>query len=388
MKVLRLMLGIVCCSLLFACSDNLDEPEEPVVVPELTIFLHQPYGIDVGYLNGDLSEIDAAMKKHSELRKVNILYFRSNTISGSLYKKYYDKDAQGQVVIRDSLLKSYPFSSVDYTTYSGLKTILSDVISIGKTEKIGMVIGCHSNGWLPTLEDKSSRAFGTTRQDKYDTTFKTLSKAIESLGKKFEFVLTDCCLCQNIEVAYDMRNTCKYLIGSVTEIGSSGQNYEKLIYRLYKEDYAGTCDDSYETYYKVTSWNSATLSVVDCSQVDNMAAVMKRIYKTSKDVERTELQVFDGYDYASNFGYNVFYDFAEYVSKSCTESSLLADFNAVMSKLVTKNVYTPTYNSAFFPPQLSGTGRKIRTCCGLSCSDPCTDRYDSLKETNWYKATH
>lgn len=385
-----------------ACSDDKKENETPVN-PELTIFIHQPKSGLEYHLDNDLKEVNKALLNNPDIRKrVNILYFRNSDITGKLYKKTYRKDSNtGQEYIEDVLQKEYPLSKTDYTTFSGLHQILSDVVSIGKTDKYGMVIGCHGSGWIPTKEDKSSRAandtkvirksFGKTDDDNYDTTYKTLGKAIEATGKKMEFILVDDCYSHNIEVAYDLRNACHFLIASITEIGPEGQDYETAIPRLFEGNYKGICDDNITYFTKAGNpWKTSTLSVSDCSQVEQMASIMKEIYSSTNlnEVDRNVLQVFDGYDCYIRY-YNVFYDFSQYVHLLCNDAALLAKFDAQIQKLIVYNVHTPEFNSVYFSKQYSSDYlRPIKTCCGITCSDPCTELLSKWKETDWYKATH
>lgn len=376
-----------------ACSDK--EEKEKTPAPELTIFIHQPYSGLETYLDRDLTEVNNALLNNPELcQKINILYFRNNDLSGKLYKKVYQKDKKsGLAAIQDVLQKEYTLSQIDYTSFSGLKQILSDVVSIGKTSKYGMIIGCHADGWLPTKEDKSSRAFGYPSIDRYATSYKTLAKAIEATGKQFEFILIDDCYSQNIEVAYDLRKACRYLIGSVTEIGADGQQYETTIPSLYAGNYKAICDNTLAYYTNPGNpFGTTTMSVIDCSKTEQMASLMKTINQrcSSLSVNRNDIQVLDGYDYTFHH-YNIFYDFADYVHNLCKEANLIADFENLMNQLVVYNVYTPEFNSQFFcgvffdgKPYL----RPIRTCCGITCSDPCTEKQSQLQQTSWYIATH
>lgn len=407
---IKLLLLVLCIGgAVSACKKSDDEKDS--AKPELTILFHQPLSGLEYYLNKDLQEVNNALLNNPELsKKVNILYFRNDELVGKLYQKVLQQDPKtGELSVEDVEKKVYSLSQLDYTATSGLHQILSDVMSIGKTEKYGMVIGCHANGWIPTDEDKSSRAnnnniaekritkrtFGKTNIDKYSTTYKTLGKAIEKTGKKLEFVLIDDCNSQNIEVAYDLRNACHYLIGSVTEIGANGMQYETTVPYLIAANYRAICDDTY-AYYTApdNSWGTATISVVDCSQTEQMALIMKEIYKKAGDVsvDRSSIQVLDGYDYPlANLGYNIFYDFADYVRNLCTDANLLSQFNAQLSKLVVYNVYTPKFNSCFFDnfdeegyPYL----RPLTSCCGISCSDLCSEKRTEWQQTAWYIATH
>ncbi|MCQ2254979.1 MAG: clostripain-related cysteine peptidase [Bacteroidaceae bacterium] len=406
---IKLLLLMFCIGGAVSACKDYDEEKKESAKPELTIFMHQPYSGLEFYLNRDLEEVNQALLDNPELTKrINILFFRNDEITGRLYKKVYQKNkTTGEDFIEDVLLKEYPLSQTDYTSFSGLNKIISDIITIGKTEKYGMVIGCHSNGWLPTITDKSSRAnnnilqaqtskrkvFGRTSTEDFDTTYKTLGKAIEATGKKFEFILVDDCNSQNIEVAYDLRNACHYLIGSVTEIGADGQSYDTTIPNLFAANYEAICDNTLDYYTQPgNNWGTATLSVVDCSQAEQMASIMKAIYNQSDaaTVNRSSVQVLDGYDHFL-YGHNIFYDFSDYVHKLCDDQNLIADFEAQLQKLVIYNVFTPEFNSCFFDGYYRDGKpyrRPIATCCGISCSDPCTEKLSEWKETAWYIATH
>ena len=157
---IKLLLLMFCIGGAVSACRDYDEEKKESVKPELTIFMHQPYSGLEFYLNRDLEEVNQALLDNPELiKRINILFFRNDEITGRLYKKVYQKNkTTGEDFIEDVLLKEYPLSQTDYTSFSGLNKIISDIITIGKTEKYGMVIGCHSNGWLPTITDKSSRA--------------------------------------------------------------------------------------------------------------------------------------------------------------------------------------------------------------------------------------
>jgi len=404
---IKLLLLVLCIGgAVSACKKSDDEKKS--VKPELTIFIHQPRSGIESYLDKDLEEVDKALLGNPELsQKVNVLYFRNNADSGKLYQKVYTKNKKsGLVTIENILKKEYPLAQTDYTSPTGLHQILSDVMSIGQTEKYGMVIGCHANGWLPSSITKSradintyqarnsKKVFGMTDNVKYDTSYETLARAIEQTGKKLEFLLIDDCNSQNIEVAYELRNACHYLIGSVTEIGIDGQSYDKVIPYLYAANYSAICDNTL-SYYTATGnkWGTATLSVVDCSQAEQMAIVMKEINKTcsAASVTRGDVQVLDGYDQYYRIGYNVFYDFSDYVHNLCSDDNMIARFESQLNRLIVYNIYTDKFNSCFFETyDFDGNPylRPLIKCCGISCSDLCSERQTEWQQTAWYIATH
>lgn len=408
-RIFTFVLLVFFTSGIFVSCRDYENEEENKFNPQLTIFIHQPTtkGANpdlTSYMNTDLKEVDEAIKNGLS-KKANVIYFRSDLSMGNLYKKELTKDSDGKPVVTDKLLKQYPIVETDYTTLSGLKRILSDVVAVGKTEKYGMIIGSHADGWIPTIEDKSSRttasnkgimkSFGQGYHGDYDTTYETLGMAIDEIGKQFEFILLDNCYSQNIEVAYDLRNACKYLIGSVTEIGAAGQNYKECLPLLADANYKAVCENYYNLYKDAPNWKSATLSVIDCSYLREMAILMKQINESKTNtVDRSAVQVLDGYDH-SDYKYNIFYDLGDYVNHYCAVDMLNYSFNVVLSKLVVANYYTENFNSIHFDGLIDIVDgkmfpmmRPIKTCSGVTCSDLCTQKQEDLKKTSWYFATH
>ncbi len=397
-----LLLTLLLSSFLLSCSHDNDEPE-PQAPAEFTFLIFQPTTRGANpdltpYMDQDLREVDQAVK-NGLTRKANVIVFRGDLNISKLYRKELRKNSQGRDTVVNVLLREYPVVETDYTSFTGLKRILTDVIAEGKTEHIGMTIGCHADGWLPTTEDKSARApmmksYGQGYHGDYDTTYKTLAKAIEATGRKFEFILLDNCYSQNIEVAYDLRNACRFLLGSVIEIGSDGLDYNQNLPLLLQADYKTVCQN-FVDYYAGSQWASAAFSAIDCSYLDQMAALMKLINASSSPFkgDRGSLQVFDGYDFRFGYYYNVFYDFGDYVTHLCSDPALLSQYHALLSQMVVANVHTPSFCSMYFPPaKIDGQQvprmRDIRTCSGITCSDPCTELAADWQKTSWYMATH
>lgn len=399
-----ILLAFIAGGISFSCSHSDDDNDQPEAAPQFTYlaFIPTTRGANpdlTPYMEEDLKEIDEAVR-NGLAKTANVIVFQGDLTKSKLYQKQLTKTREGKDTVVNVLLKEYPVTETDYTSFSGLKRILSDVVVAGKTERIGMSIGCHADGWLPTNEDKSSRAplgmkksYGQGYHGDYDTSYKTLGKAIEATGRKFDFILLDNCYSQNIEVAYDLRNACKVLVASVTEIGSYGMDYKTGIQLLIDGEYQTVCQN-FLNYYMGTPWASATLSAIDCSYIDEMAALMKKINAgKTNTVNRSAVQTFDGYDKYNKYKYNVFYDFGDYVSQYCADEALLSQFNALLGKMVIANVFTPQFNSAYFDVKVVNGKlvlemRDIKTCSGITCSDLCTEKSDEWKQTAWYAATH
>ena len=112
-----------------------------------------------------------------------------------------------------------------------------------------------------------------------------------------EYILFDDCYMSSIEVAYALKDVTDYLIGSTSEVMAYGMPYAEIgQYLIGKVDYAGICDGFY-SFYSTYSTPCGTIAVTDCSELDNLATIMKEInHRYTFDPSLTSsLQRLDGY---------------------------------------------------------------------------------------------
>ena len=122
-----------------------------------------------------------------------------------------------------------------------------------------------------------------------------------------------------------------------------------------------------------------TIAVTDCSELDNLAAIMKEInHQYTFDSSLTSsLQRLDGYYPV------IFFDYGDYVSKLCPDKTLVAQFNEQLNRTVPFKRNTEYFYS------MSRGKVKINTFSGITISDPSTNTLASGKKgTAWYAATH
>ena len=382
------ILSLILCLCCVAC----DTSEEPVSESDITIYYHVPYSNLTSFIDNDLREADGALLTLPALDETTILFakhkFTEMGIDPNVYVLCKKVIEQGEV--KNILLREYHLSEVNYTTPEGLATLLRDVQSFSKSKRYGMIISSHGDGWLPQRDPSSApdrrKLFGAGTHKQYDASFATLADAVSMTEKPWEFLLIDACNCQNIEVVYDLRHAFRYVIGSTTEIVDKGQDYLTALPALVKQQWSALCQSYKASCEDYEDWNSATLSVIDCSQMDKMAAIVKLLHQSGTDslVVRSELQQLDGYD-MYRYGYNIFYDFADYYRSLSTDTLLLSQFERQLAALVVAEAHTASYNSVYFPINYM---RPLRVSSGLSCSAPCTEYFRLWQQTNWYKATH
>jgi len=124
----------------------------------------------------------------------------------------------------------------------------------------GLVLWGHSTGWLFSND---SIPYAPTRAYGVDWNPKTCWMNIPSMARaiangmnqeKLKFVFGDCCNLSSIEIAYELRNTAEYVIGSPAEIPDSGVPYELIMSDLFSQSdnfYQSLIDNYYNHYIKV-----------------------------------------------------------------------------------------------------------------------------------------
>lgn len=198
-----------------------------------------------------------------------------------------------------------------------------------------------------------------------------------------EYILFDDCYMSTVEVAYDLKNVTSHLIASTSEIMAYGMPYDKIgQYLIGNIDYAKICDGFYSFYSNYVT-PCGTISVTDCSEIDNLAAIMKEINQryTFNEELISSLQSLDGYKPS------IFFDCGDYVAKLCSDPDLLEQFNEQLKRTVPYKRNTEYYFTAI--SSYYGERKKINTFSGITISDPSTSAAALKKnETAWYVATH
>lgn len=145
-----------------------------------------------------------------------------------------------------------------------------------------------------------------------------------------------------VEVAYDLKNVTSHLIASTSEIMAYGiaiRQDRPVLNRKYR--LRKVCDGFYSFYSNYVT-PCGTIGVTDCSELDNLAAIMKEINQryTFNEELTGELQRLDGYTPT------IFFDYGDYVSKLCSDPDLLEQFNEQLKRAVPFKRNTKQYFTA------------------------------------------
>lgn len=155
---------------------------------------------------------------------------------------------------------------------------LTEVVKGFPSKHYGLVLWSHASGWIP-----KRKTFGidNNRNDNFSNSgteleIPALRGILEQLPH-MDFILSDACLMQTVEVAHELRNVTDYLIGSPSEIPGEGAPYDRIMMPMMQ----GNATEIAEQYYQYfADRQGVALSVVDCRQMDSLALVTAPIVKS------------------------------------------------------------------------------------------------------------
>ena len=380
-----------------ACSSH--EPEEPAQENLRTLFIYMPWSTTL--LNAfkvNLSDFEKAIINRKGLGNQRVLvYLASSSTQASLYEIHYS----GNTCTRTSLKE---YNGRDYTTTTGLTTILNDVKrEAPATQAYSMIIGGHGLGWVPVNtgttradgtripmhwdgENPKTRYFGGTSSS-CQTDISTLREAMEAASFHTDYLLFDACYMSGIETAYELRSVTDRLIAPTSEMMADGIPYERVgTYLLGTPDYEALCRE-FINFYSTYSTPSGTLTVTDCTALDALASAMLTLNSNHDPttVNPDSLQRLCGYTPG------LFYDFGDYIRHLCPDSTERQEAESVLAAAILYSGHTPYIYTEFTNNSFIGQHYiKLNTFSGLTVSEPSRHRYATscYKSTSWYAATH
>lgn len=373
--------------ILIASCSKVEPPDTPVVdVKEKTILVYMAANNNLypdaanniqRMLDGYIPEDDCNFLIYSI--PLDLETFSVKDTLPSLVRVGYDKNHALQI---DTVYK-FPYQN------SATKTALSRVLNVTKTlfpaRCYGLVLWSHGTGWLPPLYtlthgSSSSAAMASafpspsafqnevarlrrSREKMYEgiTPLRRswpsppggvdpYAHMVKSFGNEnntemsifdlrdaipegmfFDFIAFDACLMGGIEVLYELRNYCKYMLFSPAEILTDSFDYSKVIKDFFDADYAQAAYDIYDYYNRQTGlYKSVTISLFKTDGVEAVANKAKEIF----DLHRTEIQTLDLDLIQPYFRYDMhwFWDLNDFI-KNLASSSESASFKSLLEAI-------------------------------------------------------
>lgn len=323
-------------------------------------------------------------------------------------------------VIADTLIKYT--SDTRSATAAQLKEVLSFVRDNFPAKSYGMIFSSHATGYLPagyyTKPDKyvfqqDARTFNAAEtwapspvpfiapeydpgmpavksigQDQVGSGTSSVSYEMEigdfahALPMNFEYILFDACLMGGVEVAYELKERCRYVGFSQAEVLAEGFDYTTLTTHLLKTDTPdpeAVCDDYFQQYdIQSGVYRSATISMIDCTRMEKLAATCRTLFRKYRAqialLNPSDVQRF----YRSD--YHWFYDLQDIVIKAGATDQEIMELEDALDECVIYKAATPSFMGSF----------DIKTFSGFSMYLPCNggeelDKY--YRTLSWNKDT-
>lgn len=393
------MLGIAALMAvsLSACSDDDDdiypadsssESDQEESIATQTVIMFFPWtGNLLSAFNTNIADLATVVENRGGLDEQRIvIYICQSQTTAHILEIVMGNDGCATL----DTIATHTFSDAPYTTASGMAELLLNLEECAPAESYAMIIGCHGMGWLPAGTsvsaaagtkgqttgqlDLPTRYFGHSTDSSWQCDISVLAAGIEATGVTMDYILFDACYMANIETACELRDATQLLIASPTEVMAAGVPYSVAGSYLLDMDTAGFCD-AFTDYYLATSTPYAVMSVIDCSQTEAMAEVIREINATCDgSVTTSGLQAYDG------LSPHLFFDLGDYAQQLCSgDSSLSTSLDNALAALVPYCRYTPKFYSAY-----NKSTSAITTCSGITTSAPSSnDAAADWQLTQW-----
>lgn len=343
-----------------------------------------------GDLEGNLEQLEEGFIPAKNDKQAIVVYSHSSK-TGADYTTptqpviYHLYERYGQTV-RDTI-KRYSADEIMLRT-DMVKDVLSSIKTAFPSYSYGLLFSSHSAGWLP-----SGYIYGTGdispmiapsslgAQFYHSSSFYyslNVDEFAEAIPMHLDYIIFDCCLMGGVETNYDLKDKTDYIVAAPTEVLSYGFNYTTMASRLLegdKADLKGVCED----FYKKLESSYLTVALYDCSAMDALASVCRKIFDAHTDnavlgVKSSKVQSY-------NYSFNYHYDFRDIIEKMGASESELNELDEALEKVVLYKQATPWFINTRINPD---------TFSGMSMYLPRTD-WPTLnsfyKKTEWNIAT-
>ena len=305
-----------------------------------------------------------------------------------LVRLYLDNRSE---IVADTLV-TYPEGTISASAQQ-LNKVLTYVKDNFQAKSYGMIFSSHATGYLPagyynnaagassSLEWKSRRYRGASvvpyeepaydpsmpmvksiGQDKvgvagaFESYEMELSDFAEAIPMHLDYLLFDACLMGGIEVAYELKEKVGKVGFSQTEVLAEGYCYSSLAHHLLEgteSDPKSVCEDFYNQYAEQTgTYQSATISLIDCSKLTPLADVCRDLFKKySEQINVLEPSLVQKFFRGDK---HWFYDLESILINAGITDIELDELHKSLEGCVVYKAHTPMFMNAFEIHTFSG----------------------------------
>lgn len=193
----------------------------------------------------------------------------------------------------------------------------------------------------------------------------------EAIPMHLEYILFDACLMANVEVAYELKDVCDYIVASSAEVMDRGFDYTSLCEHLVKSSISfpkKVCEDFFRYYDSQEGlYRSATISLIDCGELTGLAQACRAIFEN----HRNELEEIDYHDVQRFYRsyHRWFFDLEDVIAHCNPSPAEKEAFDDAMSKCILFKAATDSFiGGGDFE---ASAGFYIRKHSGLTSYLPC-----------------
>lgn len=212
-----------------------------------------------------------------------------------------------------------------------------------------------------------------------------LSEAIPS--GVFDWILFDACFMASAETLYALRDKAERIVCSPAEVIADGFPYAEIMAELLRPepDLRAVCESYYLHYarHAQSSYRSATVSLIETSQLEALAAATASVLGTAltadpevlSNMDLSRVQPLDRY--RRHFLFDMGSVVGELETRGLVPASLAEAWRAQLARTVTYEAHTPTM-----------LGLALDACCGLSMYVPVSayaDLNEYYRSLEWYR---
>lgn len=431
MKGIKLIFSVFAASLVFVSVSCNRQPYEPIPdaseVRRVLLYYCDGYSNISSDIYKNIQELYSSLPDGRTERFSKVFVFSHLTAVSGDTRNDYDyvtpcnpvlidawKDEFGRTVC--DTVKVFPADMVT-SSAQAISEVLNYIHDNYPAKEYGMIFSSHGTGWLPkgyydygegggwdvfsTFSSDSQRpalipdsSYGhplegpkvktAGAQAYYNGDGKVTTHEIEirdfaaAIPFHLKYLVFDACLMGGIEVAYEFSGKVDLLAFSQTEVLAAGFKYDAAVGRLLfseEPDLEGFCSDYFHKF--ADNGSSATISLVDCNRLDDLAAVCASLY----DKYRIKMRYLSPRNIQGYFRgeKHWFYDLRDILVNCGISDTELSFLDSALASCVLYKEATDYF-----------LGVPIYTHCGLSTYLPSdgSSYLDSFyKEYRWNKAT-
>ena len=351
---LQLIATLLLLTLLTACHKDEIEPAKPKDRRTVILYMMAENSL-ANYTSSDLREILSA--KDQIPLDCNLVVYLDDTQMPAIYTY---AAATGRTE-----WKTYPEqNSCDGETF---RNVLKDITDDFPAEHYGLIMWSHGSGWIPS--PKASLPHKTIGIDNMmnsgssntgsELAIPEMRARLEQLGIHWDYIFFDACFMQCVEVDYELRNVCDYVIASPAEIPGEGAPYHQILSSLFLDE--GAAEEIARIYHKANTnvtydfgsvRGGLIISVSQSSTMQQLAATMKpyiqQLFSGRQEYDMGKIQKYCDFSYQSSWKPEYF-DLGSAMNLLLQSPSDYENLMRQMDQAYPLHLQSPHWLSIFFP---------------------------------------